>query len=203
MVTGHDLVKLQIRIAAGEEIPFGQKDVVIRGHAIECRINAENPDQGFRPSPGTVKEFFLSGGPGVRIDSHIIPGATISPHYDSMVAKLIVHGSDRVEAVARMERALAECRVDGIETTIPFHREVLSNPEFRAGRYDTGFLERYLSEKEVCRSAEGTRLSGVGRHLRGGELLPRLHREVPGSHSTARRGTQRVRTNFLLAAPMG
>ena len=153
MVTGLDLVKLQIRIAAGEELPLKQEEVVIRGHSIECRINAENPSQGFRPSPGSVGEFFLSGGPGVRIDSHIIPGATISPHYDSMVAKLIVHGSDRAEALARMERALAECLVEGIDTTIPFHREVLAHPDFRTGRYDTGFLERYLAEKEEAAAA--------------------------------------------------
>jgi acetyl-CoA carboxylase, biotin carboxylase subunit len=148
MVTGLDLVKLQIRIAAGEKLPIRQEDVVIRGHSIECRINAENPRQGFRPSPGDVKEFFLSGGPGVRIDSHILPGAVVSPHYDSMVAKLIVHGADRAEALARMERALYESRVDGVETTIPFHREVLAHPDFRAGHFDTGFLERYLAEKE-------------------------------------------------------
>jgi acetyl-CoA carboxylase, biotin carboxylase subunit len=153
LVTGLDLVKLQIRIAAGEEIPFGQEDVRIRGHSIECRINAENAQQGFRPSPGNVKAFYLSGGPGVRIDSHIIPGSVVSPHYDSMVAKLIVHGSDREEALARMARALAECVVEGIDTTVPFHREVLTHPDFRAGRYDTGFLERYLAEKEVAAPA--------------------------------------------------
>jgi acetyl-CoA carboxylase biotin carboxylase subunit len=148
MVTGLDLVKLQIRIAAGEELPLKQEEVVIRGHSIECRINAENPSQGFRPSPGSVGEFFLSGGPGVRIDSHVIPGATISPHYDSMVAKLIVHGSDRAEALARMERALAECLVEGIDTTIPFHLMLLSDPTFLNGTADTRFVERRAAEAE-------------------------------------------------------
>ncbi len=150
MVTGLDLVKLQIRIAAGEPLRLRQEDIVIRGHAIECRINAENPDQGFRPSPGDVSQFFLSGGPGIRIDSHIVSGSMISPHYDSMVGKLIAHGRDREEALARMGRALAEARVEGIDTTIPFHREVLANPDFRAGRYDTGFLDRYQAERDTA-----------------------------------------------------
>ncbi len=142
MITGLDLVKLQIRIAAGENLPFDQSGVEFRGHAIECRINAENPDLGFRPSPGQVTGFHLSGGPGTRIDSHLTAGATVSPHYDSMVAKLIVHGADRQEALARMTRALFESRIEGIDTTVGFHLSLMGNPEFRAGRYDTGFLER-------------------------------------------------------------
>jgi len=142
MITGLDLVKLQIRIAAGESLPFDQSGVEFRGHAIECRINAENPEQGFRPSPGLVTQFHLSGGPGTRIDSHLIAGATVSPHYDSMVAKLITHGADREEALARMRRALFEARIEGIDTTVGFHLALMSHPDFRAGRYDTGFLER-------------------------------------------------------------
>jgi acetyl-CoA carboxylase biotin carboxylase subunit len=150
LVTGVDLVKLQIRIAAGEPLPIGQSEVAIRGHAIEMRINAENPDFGFRPSPGEVTFFHLGGGPGVRIDSHITAGSVVSPHYDSMVAKLIVHGADRAEAMARAERALAEARVVGVDTTIPFHREVIAHPDFRAGRYDTGFLERWQAERDAA-----------------------------------------------------
>jgi acetyl-CoA carboxylase, biotin carboxylase subunit len=142
IVTGLDLVKLQIRIAAGDPLPFDQSGVSFRGHAIECRINAENPDQGFRPSPGQATYFYLSGGPGTRIDSHLVAGASISPHYDSMVAKLITFGADREEALSRMSRALYESRVEGIETTIKFHRALMENPEFRSGRYDTGLLDR-------------------------------------------------------------
>lgn len=150
MVTGIDLVKLQIRIAAGEALPFSQSDIRWSGHAIECRINAENPRQGFRPSPGDVGFFYLSGGPGIRIDSHMVSGAVVSPHYDSMVAKLIAFGSDRAEAIARMERALAESRIEGVDTTIGFHQEVFRHPDFRAGHYDTGFLDRWSAEREAA-----------------------------------------------------
>jgi len=149
MVTGLDLVKLQIRIAAGEELPFDQSGVTFRGHAIECRINAENPDQGFRPSPGQATYFYLSGGPGTRIDSHLVAGATISPHYDSMVAKLITFGADREEALARMSRALFEARIEGIDTTIGFHRALMDHPDFRSGHYDTGFLDRLSAPRET------------------------------------------------------
>lgn len=142
MITGLDLVKLQIAVAAGEQLPLGQSDVIFRGHAIECRINAENPEQGFRPSPGQATYFYLSGGPGTRIDSHLVAGATVSPYYDSMVAKLITFGANREEALARMSRALFEARIEGIDTTIGFHLALMSNAEFRSGRYDTGFLER-------------------------------------------------------------
>ncbi len=156
---------------------------MIRGHSIECRINAENPRQGFRPSPGDVKEFFLSGGPGVRIDSHILPGAVISPHYDSMVAKLIVHGSDRAEALARMERALYECRVDGVETTIPFHREVLATP-----RLPRGSLRHRLPGALSRREGEGG-----GR--RQGDRLART------SHPPFTTATPEDRIGFVALAP--
>ena len=148
MITGLDLVKLQIRIASGEPLPLRQEDVVLRGHAIECRINAEDPNQGFRPSPGQVSFLYLSGGPGVRVDSDLVTGSTVSPHYDSLIAKLITHGADRAEALARMERALAESRIEGPATTIPFQRLVVAHPEFRAGRYDTSFLERFFFPTE-------------------------------------------------------
>lgn len=149
LVTGTDLVKLQIMIAAGEKLQLKQDDIKFSGHSIECRINAENPQKGFRPSPGEVEFFYLSGGPGVRIDSHIVTGSTISPYYDSMVAKLIVHGRDREEALLRMQRALHESMVEGVDTTIPFHLEVFAHLDFRAGNYDTGFLDRYQAAREA------------------------------------------------------
>jgi acetyl-CoA carboxylase biotin carboxylase subunit len=160
LVTGIDLVKLQIRVAAGEPLPMTQSDVTIRGHAIEMRINAENPALGFRPSPGEITVFHLGGGPGVRIDSHLTTGAVVSSHYDSMVAKLIVHGADRAEAMARADRALAEARVEGVDTTIPFHREVIAHPDFLAGRYDTGFLERWQAEREAAAASPSEKPPG-------------------------------------------
>ncbi len=141
MVTGIDVVKLQIRIAAGEPIPFTQDDVVLRGHAIECRINAESPQFSFRPCPGTVTGFHIAGGFGIRLDSHVYTGYTIPPYYDSMIAKLIAHGRDRDEAIARMARALRESVIEGVDTTIPYHRAILSDPDFRAGKVDTRFVE--------------------------------------------------------------
>jgi acetyl-CoA carboxylase biotin carboxylase subunit len=142
MVTGLDLVKMQLRVAAGEPLPLAQEQVRSAGHALECRINAESPAHGFRPSPGLVRRYRAPGGPGVRVDSHLYEGYTVPPHYDSLVAKIITHGADRSEAIARMRRALAETVIDGIETTIPFHLEILADPEFLAGRVDTRFVER-------------------------------------------------------------
>jgi acetyl-CoA carboxylase, biotin carboxylase subunit len=151
MVTGVDLVKAQIRIAAGarlSELP-GLHPVQLRGHAIECRINAERPDT-FTPSPGTIKALNLPGGVGVRVDTAIYQGGTIPPHYDSLAAKLIVHGADRTEAIARMQRALDTFVVEGIHTTIPLHKRILDHPDFVAGNIDTGFLARagFLPEKK-------------------------------------------------------
>ncbi len=154
MVTGLDLVKLQILVAGGEKLPFRQEEIHQRGHAIECRINAESPYQGFRPSPGTVTKFHIAGGPGVRLDSHVFAGYTIPPHYDSMIAKLITHGSDRAEAIARMARALGESVIEGIDTTIPYHREILTDPDFRAGRVDTHFVEKRAAARAL-EAAEG------------------------------------------------
>jgi len=141
-VTGLDLVKLQIKVAAGERIPFLQEEVRQTGHSMECRINAESPYQGFRPCPGKVTAFHAAGGPGVRIDSHVYAGYTIPPHYDSMIAKLITYGADREEAIQRMARALRESVVEGVDTTIPYHLDILADPDFRAGRVDTRFVER-------------------------------------------------------------
>ncbi len=141
MVTGLDLVKAQIRIAAGEPLGLSQEDVRLNGHSLECRINAEDPER-FLPCPGRVSALHLPGGPGVRVDSHAYAGYTIPPQYDSLLAKLIVHGSDRQEAILRMRRALGEMAVEGVRTTIPFHQKLLSHPEFVAGRTSTQFLAR-------------------------------------------------------------
>jgi acetyl-CoA carboxylase biotin carboxylase subunit len=142
LVTGIDLVRAQIRIAAGERLPFAQADVVHRGSAIECRINAEDPANDFRPSPGLITRWQVPGGPGVRVDTHVVPGYRVPPNYDSMVAKLLVHQPTRAEAIAVMKRALGEFVVEGIKTTIPLHREIMDHSAFVEGRVDTTFIER-------------------------------------------------------------
>jgi len=144
MVTGLDIVKLQIRVAAGERLGINQGDVEFRGHAIECRINAEDPRQDFRPAPGTLTAFLLPGGPGVRVDTHAYAGYTIPPYYDSLLAKVIAWGSDRAEAVARMRRALTEFEIAGVPTTIPFHLVVLDNAFFKRGEVYTNFVQRRI-----------------------------------------------------------
>jgi acetyl-CoA carboxylase biotin carboxylase subunit len=144
MVTGIDLVKQQIRIAAGEALPFSQADIHHVGHAIECRINCEDPDNSFRPSPGTITALRVPGGRGVRWDSHIELGYTVPPNYDSLVGKLIVHGQTRAEALATMRRALDELLIEGIQTTLPLHRRIFHNPDFIEGRVDTTWVERIL-----------------------------------------------------------
>jgi acetyl-CoA carboxylase biotin carboxylase subunit len=144
MVTGIDLVKQQIKIAAGEPLPFRQKDVVLRGHSIECRINSEDPDHDFRPSPGRITALNIPGGPGVRWDSHIQVGYTVPPNYDSLVGKLIVHAPTRLEALATMRRALDELVIEGVSTTIPLQRRIFRNPDFIAGQVDTTWVERVL-----------------------------------------------------------
>ncbi len=147
-VTGLDLVKEQLLVAAGEPMSFKQKDVEWSGHAIECRINAEDFEHGFRPSPGQITYWYKPGGPGLRVDSHVYGGYTVPPYYDSMIGKLIAHGKTRAEAIRRMEIALEEMIVDGIKTTIPFHRLALKHPRFRAGDLDTRFVEQLLKERE-------------------------------------------------------
>jgi len=144
MVTGIDIVKAQIRIAAGERLGFKQSDVVFTGHSIECRINAEDPET-FVPSPGLIHVFSVPGGPGVRVETFAHSDCTISPYYDSMIAKLIVHGRDRQEAIARMKRTLEMTTIEGIKTTIPLHLRILSDPEFVAGKLSTSFMERFLA----------------------------------------------------------
>ncbi|MFT4066315.1 acetyl-CoA carboxylase biotin carboxylase subunit [Paraburkholderia sp.] len=145
-VTGIDIVKEQIRIAQGEPLRIAQADVCIRGHAIECRINAEDAARNFAPCPGVVREFHAPGGPGVRVDSHLFSGYRIPPYYDSLLAKLVVWGRSRDEAIARMRRALAEMRVDGVTTTIPFHLSLLADPNFARGEIHTRFVEERLLE---------------------------------------------------------
>jgi acetyl-CoA carboxylase biotin carboxylase subunit len=144
MVTGIDLVKQQIRIASGEPLPFTQDQVVARGHAIEVRINSEDPDHDFRPSPGRITTLRVPGGPGVRWDSHVEVGYSVPPNYDSLVGKLIVHGPTRDEAIATMRRALDELTIEGIQTTIPLHRRIFRNRDFLEGRVDTTWVEREL-----------------------------------------------------------
>jgi acetyl-CoA carboxylase biotin carboxylase subunit len=147
LITGIDLIKTQIRVAAGEPLPFKQADVVSRGAAIECRINAENPDRNFQPCPGLIKQMHIPGGPGVRWDSHAHAGYTVPPYYDSMIGKLIVHRATREEAIACMHRALGELRIEGIKTTAPFHQRILSHATFVEGMVDTKFVERtFLAE---------------------------------------------------------
>ena len=141
MVTGIDMVQEQIRIAAGEELDVGQEDIRWNGWALECRINAEDPDNDFMPSPGTVESLILPGGPGVRVDTHIYPNYNIPPFYDSLIGKVVTWGNDREKAIKRMQRALYEFQIDGIRVTIPFHQKVLQNKDFIAGNIHTHFLE--------------------------------------------------------------
>lgn len=142
MITGIDLIKKQIEIAAGIKLDINQEDVIIEGHSIECRINAENPDQGFRPSPGKIEYLHMPGGKGIRVDSAIYCGYTVPPLYDSMLAKLITYGKDRDEALAKMKSALGEFIVEGIDTNIDFHYEIINNKDFVDGNYNTGFIEK-------------------------------------------------------------
>lgn len=144
LVTGIDLIKAQLAIASGEKLPWKQSEIPHRGCAIECRINAEDPEHGFRPSPGKITGMIIPGGFGVRFDSHTHVGCTVSPNYDSMIGKLLVHQPTRREAIACMLRALGEFRIEGIKTSIPLQRRILEHPSFVAGEVDTGFIQRLL-----------------------------------------------------------
>ena len=148
MVTGIDLVREQIRIAAGEPLGYAQSDVLFSGHAIECRITAEDPDS-FAPSPGRIEAYHAPGGLGVRVDAGIFAGYVVPPHYDSMIAKLIVHARTREDAIRRMERALAELAIVGIKTVAPLHQRILADPEFRRGDYTIHWLENFVSRRDV------------------------------------------------------
>lgn len=145
LVTGFDLMKWMIRVAAGDEFDFTQSDVKVTGHAIECRINAENPERDFMPCPGRVFYYHAPGGPGIRVDTHIYSEYLVPPYYDSLLAKIIAHGKDREEAVARMRRALTECVFEGLPTSTPFHLEVLNNKVFLEGKATTRFIEEELT----------------------------------------------------------
>jgi len=150
LVTGIDLIKEQIRVASGMPLSVTQDEIEFRGHAIECRINAEDPDRNFLPSPGRIDAYIAPGGPGVRVDSHCYPGYVIPPYYDSLVSKLCVWGRDREEAISRMQRALDEYAITGIKTTIPFHQRVLAHPTFRKGLdVSTDFIEKYMTLQEA------------------------------------------------------
>jgi acetyl-CoA carboxylase biotin carboxylase subunit len=146
MVCGIDLVKEQLRVAAGEPLGYDQSEIRFHGHAIECRITAEDPDS-FTPSPGRVTTYHAPGGLGVRVDSALYSGYSVPPHYDSLVAKLVVHGVTRAEAIARLRRSLAEMVVDGISTTLPLHRAIMEDPEFQAGDYTIHWLERFVAKR--------------------------------------------------------
>jgi acetyl-CoA carboxylase biotin carboxylase subunit len=142
MVYNRDLLKDQIRVAAGEPLGYEQKDIKLEGHAIECRLNAEDWERNFMPNPGHIENVHFPGGPGVRVDTHIYSGYDIPPFYDSLVAKLIAYGKDREEAITRLRRSLDEFVIEGIKTTIPFHRKLIDHEDFKSGMFDTGFLDR-------------------------------------------------------------
>jgi acetyl-CoA carboxylase, biotin carboxylase subunit len=140
-VTGIDIVKSQIAIAQGEPLALAQDDVQLAGHAIECRINAEDPARNFAPSPGVVHGLRTPGGPGIRVDSHLFDGYRVPPYYDSLIAKLVATGKDRTESLARMRQALSEMRIEGVHTTIPFHLKLCADARFCAGDVHTRFVE--------------------------------------------------------------
>ena len=146
LLTGIDIVREQLRIASGLPLSFSQKQVHFSGHALECRINAEDPERDFAPCPGKIDFLHFPAGPGVRVDSALYNGCEISPYYDSMVAKIIVHGDTRLEAVRRMRRALEEMVVEGVTTNLSLQHLILFEPQFLRGEYDTGFLENHLAE---------------------------------------------------------
>lgn len=148
-VTGIDLVKEQIRIASGRKLSYKQEEIHLHGHVIECRINAENPQKGFRPSPGTIHDMYLPGGKGIRIDSAIYSGYTIPPYYDSMVAKLIVWAKNRNEAIQKMQSALGEVIIEGIDTNVDYQYEILQHPDFCSGNIDVGFIEQKMETEKV------------------------------------------------------
>ena len=153
MISSVDLVKEQIKVAMGMPLSFSQEDIQLRGHAIECRINAEDPEKDFMPCPGEIKGYIAPGGFGVRVDSHSYPGYKIPPYYDSMIGKLICWGRDREEARRRMYRALKEYVITGVKTTIPFHQEIIENKTFISGVFNTGFIAEYMAEKEEAEKA--------------------------------------------------
>jgi len=146
MITGIDLIAEQIRVAQGDRLPFTQDDIVLRGHSIECRINAEDPEHNFRPNPGRISGYLAPGGLGVRMDSHVYTDYEIPPYYDSLIGKLIVWAPNRETAISRMKRALRECAITGLPTTIGFHQKVLENPLFLKGEVYTDFVAKMMEQ---------------------------------------------------------
>ncbi|GJM44845.1 MAG: acetyl-CoA carboxylase biotin carboxylase subunit [Gemmatimonadota bacterium] len=159
MITGRDLIKEQIRVCSGLPLSFRQEDVATLGHAIECRVNAEDPSRGFAPSPGTVEDLHLPGGPGIRVDTHLFAGAAIPPYYDSMVAKILAHGADREEAIQRMRRALGEFSLTGVHTTVPLLMEILHDGPFVTGSYNTGYLDARVAKAAEPEAEAADRLA--------------------------------------------
>jgi acetyl-CoA carboxylase biotin carboxylase subunit len=147
LVTGVDLIKWQLRIAAGEKLTLKQSDIPQNGCAIECRINAEDPERNFAPSPGMLDEFLTPGGPNIRLETHAYQGYRVPPNYDSMIGKLLATGATRDDAITTMRRALEEFRVSPVKTTIPLHRQIMANQQFRSAKVDTGWIERTYKPK--------------------------------------------------------
>ena len=173
-ITGIDIVKEQIRIAAGQRLSFKQSDIEFRGHSIECRINAEDPET-FAPSPGVIHAFSVPGGPGVRVDTFAHSECTVSPYYDSLIAKIITHGRDRTEAIARMRRTLEMTVVDGIKTSIPLHLKILADPDFVAGRLSTSFMERFMPDARKSSGRQAGRVGLTEARVSVPRFLPRLY----------------------------
>ncbi|MBI2167117.1 MAG: ATP-grasp domain-containing protein, partial [Candidatus Omnitrophica bacterium] len=156
MVTGIDLVKAQIWVAIGEKLKWSQADIKFSGHSIECRINAEDPDRGFLPSPGKIETLHLPGGPGVRVDSHLFPGYLVPPYYDSLIAKIVVHAASRPEAIAVMQRALKETVIGPVRTTVGLHEKILNRPRFRQGKVSTNFIDTQFTASKIGALEEKT-----------------------------------------------
>jgi acetyl-CoA carboxylase biotin carboxylase subunit len=184
LVTGLDLVQEQLLIAAGERLTFAQADVELRGWAIECRITAEDAANGFLPSLGRIQHLSEPSGPGVRVESSLFPGMEIGPHYDSLIAKLCVWGADRPQALARLRRALSEYAIAGVNTTLPFHRELIAHPAFIAGELDTRFLDRNPVGSDAPGSGDEAILAGA--------LLSHVRRGNPASGASATPGAWRA-----------
>ena len=197
LVTGIDLVREQIRVAAGEKLSFTQDDIKLTGHAIECRVYAEDPENNFLPSPGRITRLRVPHGPGVRDDGGVYEGAEVSIYYDPMISKFAVYGRDRTEAIDRMRRALMEYEIGGIKTTLPFFRQVMEDEEFMSGRLDTGFIPRFVERNKKAEPARVTAdmaliaaaLSQTGTRLKAAAAAP-AHSSRPSRWVAAGRNAQ-------------
>jgi acetyl-CoA carboxylase biotin carboxylase subunit len=201
LITGLDLVHLQIRIAAGEQLPFRQEDIFIRGHAIECRIYAEDPDNNYFPSPGRISLLLLPSGPGIRRDSGMYEGWTVPIDYDPLLAKLIGYGTDRAQAISRLTRALHEYFVGGIKTNISLFRRILTDPDFQAGKLDTGYLDRLLGSKAPDVHGGDADVAAIGAGLFA-ILDPVLTVSSNGSNAVSRTGSEVAVSGWKRAARM-